>query len=160
MNLKQIAKTFLSITNPKLETEISYRFSFNKKLDLKNPKTINEKLLWLKLNTYNNNDVVTNCIDKYKIREYIHSKGLDELLPKLYGVYDSADDIDWESLPNSFVIKCNHGCGYNILVKDKKTFNKNAAVEQLNAWMKEDYWKLSAEIQYNTLKRKLLLKNF
>ena len=160
MNLKQIAKTFLSITNPKLETEISYRFSFNKKLDLKNPKTINEKLLWLKLNTYNNNDVVTNCIDKYKIREYLHSKGLDELLPKLYGVYDSADDIDWESLPNSFVIKCNHGCGYNVLVKDKKTFNKNAAVEQLNAWMKEDYWKLSAEIQYKYIKKKIIIEEF
>ena len=79
MNLKQIAKTFLSITNPKLETEISYRFSFNKKLDLKNPKTINEKLLWLKLNTYNNNDVVTNCIDKYKIREDRKSVGRERV---------------------------------------------------------------------------------
>ena len=101
--IKDIIKRILTIISPKMETKISFRISFKKKLNLKNPKDLNEKILWLKLNLYNNNETVTKCIDKFKIREYLKEKNLERLLPKLYGVYDTPEEIDWKNLPKSFV---------------------------------------------------------
>lgn len=158
--MKKKIKKFLTIISPKLETKINYRISFGKKLDLKNPKTINEKILWLKLNTYNNNDIITKCVDKYRVREYIKEKKLNIKVPKLIGVYNSASEIDWNSLPNSFVIKCNHGCGFNIIVHDKKRINISDSIKLLNKWMKTDYWKIAAEIQYKKIEKKIIIEEF
>lgn len=158
--IKDIIKRILTIISPKMETKISFRISFKKKLNLKNPKDLNEKILWLKLNLYNNNETVTKCIDKFKIREYLKEKNLERLLPKLYGVYDTPEEIDWKNLPKSFVIKCNHGCGYNIIVADSSNFNKEEAIKNLNKWLKEDYWKKSAEIQYKYIKKKIIIEEY
>ncbi len=82
---------------------------------------------------------ITKCVDKYRIREYLKEKKLTELLLKLYGVYDNAENIDFEALPKSFVIKCNHGCGFNIIVTDKAKIDKNDIINKLNNWMSIDY---------------------
>lgn len=158
--VKDLIKRGLTIISPKLETQIGFKISFKKKLDLKNPKDLNEKILWLKLNLYNNNDIVTNCIDKFKIREYLKKKNLENLLPKLYAVYNKPEEIIWDKLPNSYVVKCNHGCGYNIIVPDAKKLNKEKAVKQLTKWLKEDYWKKSAEIQYKYIKKKIIIEEY
>ncbi len=151
--MKDQIKRLLTIVSPKLETKINYYISFRKKLNLKNPRTINEKLLWLKLNSYNNNELVTMCADKYKVRDYVKNLKMVKTA-KLYGVYNSAEEINVGELPSSFVIKCNHGCGYNIIVSDKSKFDFNESKKKLNKWMKTDFWKIAAEIQYKYIEKK------
>lgn len=157
--IKNLIKRIIVPISPTLDTKLSYRSAFKKKLDLKNPKTINEKILYLKLNDYYNNDLVTECEDKYAIRNYLKRKKMEYLLPVLYGVYDNPKDINWEKMPNSFVIKCNHGCGYNIIVKDKKKLDISMAQKKLEKWIKEDWWK-RGEIQYKYIKKKIIAEEY
>ena len=145
---------------PVYQTKKSFRRYMGYKLDLVNPRTINEKLQYLKLNDYYNNPLVSMCADKYGIREYLTSRGMPELLPKIYGVYESALDIDWERLPNSFVIKCNHGCGYNILCPDASKLDKEKAIKQLSYWLKQDYWKRFGEFHYRLIKKKIIVEEY
>ena len=76
------------------------------------------------------------------------------------GVYDKFDEIDFEKLPNQFVIKCNHGCGYNIIVKDKSTLDINEAKDKINKWMNENYGNKYGEIHYSPIKRKIIIEKF
>ena len=92
-----------------------YRIVLKKKLNLDNPKTFNEKLQWMKLYYYPNNPLVVKCADKFAVREYIESRGYKDLLVPLLGSWERADDIEWEILPDKYVLKCNHGCAYNIV---------------------------------------------
>ncbi len=160
MILKNKIRAIFTQISPTLKTKIAYRKSFGKKLNLSNPKTINEKILYLKLNDYKNNDLITKCVDKYEIRNYLTNLGYGKLLPKLYGVYDSPNDIDWDKLPSQYVVKCNHGCGYNILVPDSTKLNKSDTVRKLSKWLKEDYWKQGAEIQYKNVKKKIIIEEY
>lgn len=151
---------FMSMYMPVLRTKQIYKSNFGKKPNLKNPVSINEKLQYLKLNTYYNNPVITNCIDKYMIREYLIKKGFSELLPELYGVYGSADEIPFAELPESFVIKCNHGCGFNIICPDKSKLDIENSKNLLRTWMKQDYWKKYAEVQYKFIKKRIIIEQF
>ncbi len=99
--------------------KIYYWIILKRKLHLKKPLTFNEKIHWLTRNYLVKNDLVAKCSDKFTVREYIKEKGLSDLLTTLYGSWDNANEIDWASLPEKFVLKCNHGCAYNILCSDK-----------------------------------------
>ncbi len=120
-------------------------------MNLDNPQTFNEKLQWLKLNYLPKNPLVVQCADKFKVREYIKQKGFEEKLVPLLGDWDSAGKIDWSKLPKKFVLKCNHGCAYNILCADKDSFDKENAVRQLNTWMKEDFGAFNIERHYSKI---------
>ncbi len=152
-------KSVLSCISPKLETAINYRYVTGQWLNWNSPQDFNAKINWLKCNTYYKNDVVTSCIDKYKIREYLSVKGLSELCPKLYGVYKDAISVNWEDFPNQFAVKCNHGCGMNIIVKDKKNLNIKGATCQLASWLKEDYWK-KGEFQYRYIDKRIIVEEY
>lgn len=150
-----------SISNPTKTTIKLYEESFGRKLDLDNPMALTEKIQWLKLEKYWRNPIVTRCADKYAVREYIIEKGCDEILTKLYGAWDSVDDIDWDSLPNKFVLKCNHGSGFNIVCKDKTKFNIPEATEKLKEWMNTEYGQLYVEQGiYQDIKRKIIAEQF
>lgn len=99
--------------------KIQYRIKTGRRLNLKNPKRFTEKLQWYKL--YYKNPLMIQCVDKYDVREYVKSKGLEEILIPCYGVYNTPDEIDWNALPNQFVLKDTLGGGGNsvIIVKDK-----------------------------------------
>ncbi len=129
-----------------------YKIVLKKKLDLKNPQTFNEKLQWLKLNYYPNNPLVVKCSDKYAVREYIKDKGYENLLVSLIGDWENADDIDWDKLPKEFVLKCNHGCAYNIVCENKDSLNEKQTKKQLNKWLKEDFGAFNIEIHYSKIK--------
>lgn len=101
-------------------SKLYYRIVLHKKLNLENPRTFNEKIQWMKLYYFPKNPLVVNCSDKYAVREYVRQKGYGDKLVPLLGVWDRARDIEWDALPNRFVLKCNHGCAYNILVPDKR----------------------------------------
>jgi len=131
-----------------------------RKLDLTNPKTLNEKIMWLKLNTYRDNPLVIQCADKYRVREYLASQGLSHIQIPLYYVYDNAESINWLDLPGSFVIKCNHGCGYNIICTDKAGLNIRDTEKQLRIWTKSEYWRRLAEINYRHIPHKIICEKY
>lgn len=103
------------------------------KIDLDNPKTFNEKINWLKLNY--KNPILTKCADKYAVREYVKEKIGEEYLIPLLGVWNSPDEIDFDKLPNQFVLKVNWGCGQNIIVKDKSKLNIEETKQKLRKWI-------------------------
>ena len=103
------------LTSPEFVSRIYFKHELGYKLNLQNPTTFNEKLTWLKLYEWPNNPKAIQCADKYAVRSYIESVGKGEILNDLIGVWDSAKKIDWNSLPNQFALKCNHGCGYNCI---------------------------------------------
>lgn len=158
--MKKIIKKSLSSISPKLATKILYRKNFGRNLDLNNPLTLNEKLQWLKLNTYYKNELVTICVDKYRVREYLQEKKCEHLLNDLIGVWDSVEDINFTKLPDQFVLKCNHGAGYNIVCKDKNKLNIDVVKKQLNAWLNEDFWKLLAEVNYKFVPKKIIAEKY
>lgn len=158
--VKREIRKIISTLSPRMATQLLYRHRFNRKLNLDNPVTLNEKLQWLKLNTYNNNDLVTTCIDKFKVREYLKEKECDHIANELIGVWENANEIDWDALPNKFVLKCNHGAGYNIICTDKTKFDVIEATKTLNKWMNEDYWKLLAEINYKYIPKRIICEKF
>ena len=107
----KIFRSGLTIVSPVLNTKVTYYVKFHKKLDLTNPRTLNEKILWLKLNNYWNNPLIKQCADKYKVRDYITQQGLTNLLNPLIADYEDVDQINWKDLPSSFALKLNVGCG-------------------------------------------------
>ena len=115
-NIVYRSAPLLTRISPMLNTRVLYRYVFKKKLDLDHPLTLNDKVLWLKFNTYWKNELIKKCADKYRVREYLKEKGFSELLIELIGVYDDPKEIDWEALPDSFALKLNVGCGKNIIV--------------------------------------------
>lgn len=142
------------IENKKLLNDIQqlYYNVYGQSPNLDNPQTLNEKLLWLAY--YWRHPLKAFCADKYKCREYVTNYcGLPEnLLVPLLGVWDNAEKIDFDTLPNQFVLKCNHGCGYNIIVKDKNALDITLAKEKLNRWLSEDYAGNVSEIHYKDIK--------
>lgn len=129
-----------------------YRICLHKKLNLDDPQTFNEKIQWMKLNYYPKNPLVVNGSDKYAVREYVEQKGYGEKLVPLLGVWDRGEDINWDILPDQFVLKCNHGCAYNIVVFDKSKLDKAKTIKQLNAWLKEDFGAFNIELHYSAIK--------
>lgn len=139
---------------PVIATKYIYKYNTGKKLNLRNPQTFNEKLQWLKL--YGNQKLIIQCADKYKVREYVESKGCAEILNILYGVYDSVEQIDFSALPISFVLKTTNGCGTNIICKDKNELDIKTVRQKLNYWMTHKYGWETAEIHYLRIKPKII----
>lgn len=156
LRLKDKFFCLLTCISPTLNTKLRYCMSFRRKLDLKNPKTLNEKNLWLKLNRYMYNPLVIQCADKFRVREYVESCGCGDILNELYGTYDTPEEIDWDSLPQQFVLKWNFGAGMNIICTDKSKLNRAEAVTQLEKWGKVKCWLPFAELQYKYAPKKIV----
>lgn len=153
------ALKFSANISPKFSAKAHYYIKFKKKLNLRNPTNFNEKIQWLKFNEYKG-DIYTLCADKYKVREYIISKGCGGILNELYGVYDNPQAIDYDALPEKFALKCNHGAGYNIICNDKSALNIEKTNKQLNDWLKQDFSSHFVEPQYKKIERKILCEKF
>lgn len=124
------------------------------------PKLYTEKINYLRIFEYCNNPKVTECVDKCEVKNYLKRMGKEDLCAKTYGIYDKAEDIRWKSLPNSFVIKCNHGSGYNYICEEKAEVNTEKIVSTLKSWMREDYWKLHTELVYKNINKKILIEEY
>src|SRR5699024_8699123 len=101
----------------KIMIKLQYWIKTGRRLNLKNPKRFNEKLQWYKL--YYRDPLMTQCADKYRVRDYVKSKGLEDILVPLYGAYDSVEEINFDTLPNKFVFKTNNGSHTNIICDNK-----------------------------------------
>lgn len=151
-------KQTLTRISPKLNTRVVYLMKFKKPINLKSPRTLDEKIQWLKFNTYYKNPLVTQCADKYAVRQYVEKCGCPEILNELYGAYDKVEDIPWDSLPNQFVIKWNFGCGQNLIVFDKSKLDIEDAKRKLNEWYetKDTFYLAYSEMQYRGIPPKLV----
>lgn len=150
---------FMVKINPKFCCKLMYRKSLGKKLDLKNPKDLNEKIQWLKFHT--DLRVWARLADKYAVREYVRERGLDDILVKLYGKYDTPDELlkDWDKFPPKFVLKSNNGCGTVKLVKDKNRVDKEQLKAELRHWLKQkDIGVGTIEPHYNLIKPCLIVE--
>lgn len=160
-NKKLLLKRTMGKIMPKTLSKILFKKTQNKSLDFKNPKTFNEKLMLLKLKDYNKNPDVWKCCDKYLVRDYVKEKGISEVnLPKILGVYNNANDIDFSTLPNKFVLKCTHGCGYNIICKNKATLDLDKTRKTLNKWLKVKFGYETAETHYIHEKPRIICEKF
>ncbi|MDI9219750.1 ATP-grasp fold amidoligase family protein [Pantoea sp. EA-12] len=153
------ALKFSANISPEFSAKAHYYIKFKKKLNLRNPTNFNEKIQWLKFNEYKG-DIYTLCADKYKVREYIISKGCGEILNELYGVYDNPQAIDYDALPEKFALKCNHGAGYNIICDNKSSLDIEKTNKKLNEWLKQDFSSHFVEPQYKKIERKILCEKF
>lgn len=150
----------LSYLSPRLNTKLIFLKKFGRWPDLKNPKTLNEKILKLKLEEYGHDELIKQCADKYRVREYIKDCGQEKCLNKLLAVYDKVEDIDWDSLPESFAMKWNFGCGYNIICDSKKNLDIAATEEKLKKWGKEPFWAFFSELQYRHVEKKIIVEEY
>lgn len=130
--------------------EIVYEATFNKKLDLNNPQTFNEKIQWLKL--YYRRPDYTTAVDKFQVREIIASNIGEKYLIPLLGVWDSVDDINFEKLPNQFVLKCNHDQGSVIICKNKNDFDIKSAKSKLSKKLGMNHYWAIREWPYKNVK--------
>lgn len=115
--------------------QFQYWMKLHRKLNLKLPMRYTEKIQWYKL--YYRNELMPICVDKYRVREYIQKKGLSDILVKLYGVYDKAEDISFDALPEKFVLKTSNGSGTNIICRNKGELSQSEIIKKVNNFLKQ-----------------------
>ena len=135
-----------------------YQQRMGKPLDFNNLTTFTEKLQWIKI--FDATPIKSRLADKYLVRRWVADKIGEQYLIPLLGVWDDFDDIDFDELPDQFVLKCNHGSAMNIIVRDKKSFDKQRVREKLNAWLAVDFADLLLELHYTRIKRKIIAEKF
>lgn len=136
-----------------------YQAHFHENLDLNEPQTFNEKLQWLKL--YNRKPEYTVMVDKYKVREYIAKTLGEEYLIPLIGVWDDPDEIDFDALPDQFVLKCNHNSGLGMCIcKDKSKLDIPKVKAELRKGLKQDYYLTGREWPYKDVPRKIICEKY
>lgn len=133
---------------------LKYRKIFGKWPDLKNPKTFNEKLNWLKL--YDRNPIYTTMVDKYEAKRYVADLIGEEYIIPTLGVWDRAEDIDFDGLPQKFVLKATHDSGRVLICKDKSKFDRSMAVKEMNESLKRNFYAVTREWPYRNVKPRII----
>ncbi len=150
-------KYFSGISDQKY-LSIIYRILLNEKLDLKEPKSYTEKLQWLKI--YDHKKIYNIMVDKYEVRKYIKDTIGEKYLIPLINVYDSAKYINWDELPNKFVLKATHTSGNVIICRNKETLDKDKTIKELDKWLKRDYYSYFREWPYKDLRPRIVCEEF
>lgn len=150
----------LSLKEKKLLLERHFLHDIKYKPNIDKPRTFNEKLQWLKL--YHTNSLLTQCADKYAVREYVKQKIGEKYLIPLLGVWDRAEEIEFDKLPNKFVLKVNWGSGQNIIVKDKNKLDINDTIQKLNKWLEphSNHYYAAFEWCYKDIKPKIIAEEY
>lgn len=144
----------------KLYLSLLFRFKMGYWIDWKNPKTFSEKLQWLKL--YNRRPEYTTMVDKYAVKEYVAKKIGEEYIIPTLGVWDRPEDIDWDSLPQKFVLKTTHGGGGSgvVICKDKATFDKANAIAKLKRSLNSCIYKSLREWPYKNVPKRIIAEEY
>ena len=127
-------------------------------LDLKNPKTFNQKLQWLKI--YDRKPIYTTMVDKYEAKKFVGNRIGAEYIVQNYGVWDKFDDIDFDSLPEQFVLKCTHDSGGLVVCRNKSTLDKEKAREKIERSLKRNYYHSGREWPYKNVKKKIIAEKY
>lgn len=149
---------------PKVKNDKKAVVSYYKKksggriVDLENPKLFSEKLQWYKLN--HQDPLMQTVANKYTVRKYIESIGYGHLLNDIYGIYTNVSDIDFDKLPDQFVLKGTHGSGFNIIVKDKAQFNRCQARMIMRTWLHQHIAWSGREWVYKEMPRHIMAEKY
>ena len=135
-----------------------WRVIIGEKLGLPVPNTFTMKLEWIK--HFDKNPLMVNCADKVLVKDYVANIIGNEYIIKTLGVYDDANDIDFDALPNKFVLKTNNASGTNIIVSDKSKIDIKAIRKKLNYWLSQKFGKKESEWQYLAIQPKILIEEF
>ena len=135
-----------------------YRITIGKKLNLKEPRTFNEKLQWLKL--YDRKSEYTEMVDKYEVKKYVTARiGKEYIIPTL-GVWEKFEDINFEELPNQFVLKCTHDSGGIVICKDKNKFDISRARKKINRSLRNNFYWVGREWPYKNVKPHIIAEQY
>ena len=135
-----------------------FKIKFGKKIDIDSPQTFNEKLQWLKL--YDRKDIYTTMVDKYEAKKYVANIIGEEYIIPTLGIYNSFDEIDFDKLPNQFVIKCTHDSGGLVICKNKKEFDIMKAKKQINKCLKKKYFNKYREWPYKNVTPRIIIEKY
>ncbi len=164
MSLRSKATTafycMLTLISPALNAKVIQRVENGHRLDLNRPVSFSDKLLALKIKDYNHNPLVSQCADKYAVRQYVRDCGCGEMLNELLAVYDSVDEINWNLLPQQFAMKWNFGSHFNLICPDKTKLDIADAARKMRIWGKTHFGLRYAELQYEQIKKKILVEKF
>ena len=138
--------------------KLMYKSRMGKPLNLDNPRSFSEKLQWLKL--YDRKPWYSTLVDKYEVRSYIEETIGKEYLIPLYGVWDDPDEIDFDGLPDQFVLKCTHDSGSVIICQDKTKLDKNKAKKKLKRAQRFNYYYCSREWPYKNVKPRIIAEKY
>ena len=142
----------------KLMVKLQYRIKTGRRLNLKNPTRFTEKIQWYKL--YYHDHLMTQCADKYSVREYIAQKGLEDILVPLYGVYENVEDIAFDVLPNKFVLKTTNGSHTNIICEDKERLDIEETKKLIHQWLNTRPVKMGREWAYYNIKPRIVCEEY
>lgn len=175
MNYKKLRNTLYKLSNPRLllagiwkrvgtvvpdepYLKVLFLLLMGRRLDLKNPKTFSEKLQWLKL--FDRKLEYTKMVDKFAVKEFVAERIGNEYIIPTIGVYEKAEDIDWDKLPDQFVLKCTHNSGGLVICRDKTKLNKQTAIKKLNRGLNQDYFKIWREWPYKDVPPKIIVEKY
>jgi len=139
-------------------TKLKYRAFMKRKLNLNNPVTYNEKIQWLKL--YDHNPLYTTLVDKYEVKEYVSKLIGDEYIIPTLGVWDRFDDIDFDTLPEQFVLKCTHDSGGLTICTDKSKLDREVSRQKMEKYLKRNYYLQSREWPYKNVKPRIIAEKY
>lgn len=152
------SKGLLNWLPDKVYLKIIFRANMGYKLNLTNPKTFSEKLQWIKV--YKRESIWSKMVDKYEVREYIaETIGKQYLIPSL-GVYNTFEEIDFDKLPQKFVLKCTHDSGGLIICKDKNRLDKDFAKKKIEKCLNKNYFYWGREWPYKNVKPRIVCEEF
>lgn len=151
-------KYALKFLPDKLYIQIYYFSHFKKFANLKNPKTYNEKLNWLKL--YDRNPQYIKMVDKYEVKRYVANIIGEEYIIPTLGVWDSFDEINFDTLPDQFVLKCTHDSEGLVIVKDKNKLDKSVAKEKIENALKLNFYYIGREWPYKGVKPRIIAEKY
>ena len=138
--------------------KLKFRLRMSYPLNLENPQTYNEKLQWLKL--YNRKPEYTQMVDKYEVKKYVADIIGEEYIIPTLGVWDKVDDIDFDALPNQFVLKCTHDSGGIVICKDKSRLNIDKVKKKLKKSLKNNYYYSNKEWVYKNIVPRIIAEQY
>lgn len=144
----------LVIDNPRKALNLKWKANYGHSFPWDNPQTLDEKIAWLQVNT--DTRQWSRLADKYEVRAFVKERGLNDILIPFYGVWDSVESIDFDTLPNQFVIKCTHDSGSTFLVKNKETENLDKLRDNLKSFMNREVGFSSFEPHYLSIKPRII----
>lgn len=156
--MKKIIRKFLKFIPDNIYLKLKYFYIFHKRLNLKEPKTFNEKLNWLKLN--DRKDIYTTLVDKFEVKKYVSDIIGDKFIIPTIGIYERIEDIDFEKLPNKFVIKCTHDSGGLVICKDKRKLDFDLLKNKINKCLKVNYYYHAREWPYKNVKPRIIIEKY
>lgn len=156
--MKDLMKKISTNLSDKTYIKLWYFKRFKRFPNLKNPQTFNEKLQWLKLNY--RKPLFNTLVDKYEVKKHVADIIGDEYLIHTLGVWDKFDDIDFDSLPEKFVLKCTHDSGGNVICRDKATLDKDKARAKIEKSLNTNYYYFGREWPYKNLKPRIIAEEY